>query len=123
MGKTSKFSQWYTALVKESGALTDEQKADIRTEAARRGLHINTRCNSCYRDVLVQIVVQERNEAQLERERKASKGQWMLREGLDVYFGGVRVNSDTLTDALAERLHAKGFPSHLMWRVGDETQD
>ena len=121
--KASKYAQWYTALNSEGGALTDEQRADIKAEAAKRGIHLNTRCSSCYRDALIQIVVQERKEAQAEKERKASKGEWVLREGLDVIFNGVRVNADTLTDALAERLHAKGFPTHLLWKVSKDNED
>lgn len=123
MGKTSNYSRWLAALDSGGGSLSDEQKEAIQAEAQVRGIRLNRRCSSCYRDALIQIVVQERKEVQLENERKSSKGQWILREGLDVYFGGVRVNSDTITDALAERLHARGFPSYLMWRAGDETQN
>lgn len=121
--KTSKYAQWYTALNSEGGALTDEQRADIKAEAARRGIHLSERCSSCYRDALIQIVVQDRKAAQEKAEREANNGEWVLREGLDVIFNGVRVNAETLTDALAERLHAKGFPSYMLWRKGDEAQD
>ena len=121
--QASNFSQWLTALENGGGSLSDAQKEAIKAEATARGIHLNRRCSSCYRDALIQIVVQERKEAQAEKERKANKGEWVLREGLDVIFNGVRVNAETLTDALAERLHAKGFPNYMLWRKGDEAEN
>lgn len=121
--QTNNYSQWLAALDSGGGSLSDEQKEAIKAEAQVRGIRLNRRCSSCYRDALIQIVVQERKEAQAEKERKASKGEWILREGLDVIFNGVRVNAETLTDALAERLHAKGFPSYMLWRKGDEAEN
>lgn len=117
------FSQWLAALDREGGSLSDEQKEAIKAEAKVRGIRLSSRCNNCYRDALIQIVVQDRKAAQAQAEREASNGEWVLREGLDVIFLGKRVNNDTLTDALAERLHAKGFPNHLLWRVSKDNED
>lgn len=121
--QANNFSQWLTALENGGGSLSDEQKEAIKAEATARGIHLSKRCNSCYRDALIQIVVQDRKAAQEKAEREASNGEWVLREGLDVIFLGIRVNSDTLTDALAERLHAKGFPGHLLWKVSKDNED
>lgn len=121
--QASNFSQWLTALENRGGSLSDAQKEAIKAEATARGIHLNRRCSSCYRDALIQIVVQDRKAAQEKAEREASGGEWVLREGLDVIFLGIRVNKDTLTDALAERLNAKGFPTHLLWRVSKDNED
>lgn len=121
--QANNYSQWLAALDSGGGSLSDEQKEAIQAEAQVRGIRLNRRCSSCYRDALVQIVVQDRKAAQEKAEREASGGEWVLREGLDVIFLGIRVNKDTLTDALAERLHAKGFPGHLLWRVNKKNED
>ena len=121
--QANNYSQWLTALENGGGSLSDEQKEAIKAEAQVRGIHLSKRCSSCYRDALIQIVVQDRKAAQAQAEREASGGEWVLREGLDVIFLGIRVNKDTLTDALAERLHAKGFPNHLLWKVSKENED
>lgn len=96
-------------------ALTVEQKADIQAEAEKRGVHINKRCSSCYRDALIQFIAQDKKTEQDADERKRNLRHWVLRKGLDVIFKGVRVNEATLTDALASRLHRAGFPNHLLW--------
>lgn len=101
--------------VAEGEPLTAEQKADIEAEAENRGVHINKRCSSCYRDALIQFIIQDRKAEQETEERKSNMRYWVLRKGLDVIFRGVRVNEATLTDALALRLHRAGFPNHLLW--------
>ena len=121
--QANNYSQWLAALDSGGGSLSDEQKEAIKAEAQVRGIRLNRRCSSCYRDALIQIVLQDRKAAQEKAEREASGGEWVLREGLDVIFLGIRVNKDTLTDALAERLHAKGFPSHLLWKVNKDNED
>lgn len=121
--QANNFSQWLAALENRSGSLSDEQKEAIKAEAKVRNIHLSSRCNSCYRDALIQIVIQDRKAAQEKAEREASNGEWVLREGLDVIFLGIRVNKDTLTDALAERLSAKGFPNHLLWKVSKDNED
>lgn len=96
-------------------SLTTEQKADIQAEAEKRGVHINKRCSSCYRDALIQFIAQDKKTEQDAHERNTNLRHWVLRKGLDVIFRGIRVNEATLTDALALRLHRAGFPKHLLW--------
>ena len=90
--------------------MTSDVRAFVRKLAKENGLEIkNTRCKDCYFDVAVNL-------SWLEKEKEIGAGaeenadrRFVLRPGVDVYFGSVRVNADTLTDELAERIIARGF--------------
>ena len=76
--------------------LTTEQKAEIQAEAEKRGVHINKRCSSCYRDALIQFIAQDRKAEQGAEVEKPRLKHFAVRPGLDVVFRGVRVNEATL---------------------------
>ena len=93
-----------------AAALTPEQKAAVREYAKTYGVEFNPkpRCVSCYHDAAMAIwelvKAQEAKEIAPEDTRK-----YILKPGVDVFFGSIRVNEITLTDTLAEQILARGF--------------
>lgn len=63
-------------------------------------------CVKCWHDLAVRCYnkISENEQPENEDTRK-----YILKKGVDVYFGSIRVNEATLTDELAERILARGF--------------
>lgn len=96
---------------KSASQLTDAEKAFITHTSISMGVDFSPRnhCGQCYSDQAV--VLWKRY-----KETKATKTdtrKYILREGVDVMFRGIRVNAATLTDALGDQLVAQGFPKML----------
>ena len=103
--------KWLKALL-NAGKMDNADKARLFEIAADLDVQIpSTPCKSCWVDVAA-LCLKKLNAK--EPKAAAPRGKWSVREGLDVYFGAVRVNADTIDDELAERLLAKGFPRHLL---------
>ena len=113
---------------KNNKAMTEEQKERLRAIAQGNpqsmtkgdrdfvkacadelGVQIkNTRCRSCYYDAALECVVQI-NEKPEEKAAEKDERRYVLRKGVDLLFGDIRVNAATMTDELAERIIARGF--------------
>lgn len=91
-------------------ALTQEHKKKIREYAKEYGVAFKPKsgCGSCYHDAAVIIYNKITNE-DVEVAAENDTRRYVLRPGVDLLFGGVRVNEATLTDELAERIIARGF--------------
>ena len=63
-------------------------------------------CVKCWHDLAVRCYnkIAENEQPDNDDTRK-----YILKKGVDVYFGNIRVNDATLTDELAERILARGF--------------
>ena len=90
--------------------MTADVRAFVRGLAEENGIEIkNTRCKDCHLDAAVALLRLDREkDASAETEENDDR-RYVLRPGVDVYFGSVRVNAETLTDDLAERIIARGF--------------
>ena len=89
--------------------MTSDVRAFVRKLAKENGLEIkNTRCKDCYIDTAVLLLRMDCEKEAAPAEKNADR-RFVLRPGVDVYFGDVRVNADTLPDELAERIIARGF--------------
>lgn len=87
--------------------MTADDRAFVRELAKENGIEIkNTRCKDCYLDAAVALL---RLDRESKRESENDERRYVLLPGVDVYFGSVRVNAETLTDELAERIIARGF--------------
>lgn len=93
-----------------AAALTQEQKAEIRQMAGEYEIAFNpkSRCSSCYHDAAMAILARVK-EAEAKEGVPEDSRKYILKPGVDLYFGSTRVNEATLTDALAERILARGF--------------
>ena len=99
------------AIAQKNDKLTDVEKEfvkDICTEFGVKFEPKSTRCKSCYQDAALQCYNEATKRAAAEGV-KDSERSYVLRPGVDVYFGSVRVNAATLTDELAEKIIARGF--------------
>lgn len=95
--------------------LSASDKEAILKEAEFLGLdaNINSGCSDCYRDLLVQIGVKQNENSvdELEQPEPAPEEtnilqNWKLKVGVDLLFGisKTRINSETITPELAEKL-------------------
>lgn len=89
--------------------ITNQTRIRVKGLAEQYGVSLpkNLQCSSCWIDTAVRVY-------------KAIKeqypdpvviGEYQLREGVDVLWNGVRVNERTLTDELAAKWIAEGFPT------------
>lgn len=99
---------------KRAGEVTAEDMAYISELSDDLAVPFNpktTRCRSCYTDqavVLYSHLHSDEDESATDGEKSGRA--YVLRKGLDVYFGSMRVNAATIdTDEKAERLLQMGF--------------
>lgn len=93
-------------IAKKSGKLTAEEKKFINELCAELGVKFepkSTKCSDCYKDAAVQCY------NILSRQEPKEGAKYVLKQGVDVIFGSVRVNAATLTDELAEEILRRGF--------------
>ena len=89
-------------------SMTKDDRDFVKECADELGVQIkNTRCRSCYYDAALDCVV--RIEKPEEKSAEKDDRRYVLRKGVDLLFGDIRVNAATMTDELAERIIARGF--------------
>ena len=90
--------------------LNAEQKAKVREYAQEYGVEFTPkgRCGSCYHDAAMAIF-NKIAESEAEVAAQTDTRRYILRPGVDLWFGNIRVNEATITDALAEEILARGF--------------
>ena len=93
-----------------AAALTPEQKATVREYAKAYGVEFKpkARCASCYHDAAMAIWERVK-EAEAKESEPEDTRKYILKPGVDLFFGSIRVNEVTLTDELAEQILARGF--------------
>lgn len=99
---------------KPASELTADERNFVRDCAKAFGIPFDpkTRCKDCYKDAAVECynaIKENIAPAEAEQPTKVSAPRYVLRAGVDVYFGKIRVNAATITDELAEQIIAKGF--------------
>lgn len=100
-------------MAKDPQTITTEDRAFLREVAPQLGVTIkNTRCKDCYTDAAILCTLKCRELIE-PKENENNERRYVLKKGVDVYFGTIRVNDVTLTDELAERIIAKGFERKL----------
>ena len=92
-------------------SLSKKDKAYIEGLCTAYDVHLNKKCSSCYSDAIL-ILIKKITEENLPKKETATTDdrKYILKSGVDVWFGSVRVNAVTLTDELAQRIIARGFP-------------
>lgn len=91
--------------------LTKSDKLYIEMLCATYYVKLNKKCSSCYSDAIL-ILIKKITEENLPKKETATTDnrKYILKSGVDVWFGSIRVNAVTLTDDLAQRIIARGFP-------------
>lgn len=94
---------------KSANQVTKADKEFIRQYASQYGVELpkeKPNCKSCYVDAAVLIYKAIKN-----AEPKPTERKYVLRDGVDVIWRGIRINEASVTDELAEKWIANGFPS------------
>ena len=94
-------------------SLSKKDKAYIEGLCSDYDVKLNKNCSSCYSDAILILIkkITEENLPKKETETATTDSRkYILKSGVDVWFGSVRVNAVTLTDDLAQKIIAKGFP-------------
>ena len=90
--------------------LTADQKKKVREYAKEYGVEFTPkgRCGLCYHGAAKQIYDKITSEEAKEAAQTDTR-RYVLRLGVDVWFGNIRVNEATINDVLAEKILAMGF--------------
>ena len=93
-------------------SLSKKDKAYIEELCTAYDVKLNKKCSSCYSDATM-ILIKKITEENLPKKETATTDnrKYILKSGVDVWFGSIRVNAVTLTDDLAQRIIARGFPT------------
>lgn len=93
-------------------SLSKKDKAYIEGLCSTYDVNLNKKCSSCYSDAIL-ILIKKITEENLPKKETATTDnrKYILKSGVDVWFGSIRVNAVTLTDELAQRIIARGFPT------------
>ena len=92
--------------------LSKKDKAYIEGLCIDYDVKLNKKCSSCYSDAIL-ILIKKITEENLPKKETVTTDnrKYILKSGIDVWFGSIRINAITLTDELAEKIIARGFPT------------
>ena len=114
MNEIEKLKELYKKKTLSKATLSKKDKAYIEGLCADYDIKLNKNCSSCYSDAIL-ILIKKITEENLPKKETATattdNRKYILKSGVDVWFGSIRVNAVTLTDDLAERIIARGFPT------------
>ena len=111
MNEIEKLKDLYKKKTLSKATLSKKDKAYIEGLCADYDIKLNKKCSSCYSDAIL-ILIKKITEENLPKKETATTDsrKYILKSGVDVWFGSIRINAVTLTDELAERIIARGFP-------------
>ena len=112
MNEIEKLKDLYKKKTLSKATLSKKDKAYIEGLCADYDVKLNKKCSSCYSDAIL-ILIKKITEENLPKKETdtTDRRKYILKSGVDVWFGSIRVNAITLTDDLAQRIIAKGFPT------------
>lgn len=100
--------------------LSKKDKTYIEGLCIDYDVKLNKKCSSCYSDAILILIKKITEENLPKKETKTAtqdNRKYILKSGVDVWFGSIRVNAVTLTDELAEKIIAKGFPTRYFEKI------
>ena len=112
MKDIEKLKEIYKKKTLSKATLSKKDKTYIEGLCSTYDVKLNKKCSSCYTDAIL-ILIKKITEENLPKKETATTDnrKYILKSGVDVWFGSIRVNAVTLTDELAEKIIAKGFPT------------
>ena len=112
MNEIEKLKEIYKKKTLSKATLSKKDKTYIEGLCTDYDVKLNKKCSSCYSDAIL-ILIKKITEENLPKKETATTDnrKYILKSGVDVFFGSIRVNAVTLTDELAERIIARGFPT------------
>lgn len=111
MNEIEKLKEIYRKKTLSKATFSKKDKAYIEGLCSTYDVKLNKKCSSCYTDAIL-ILIKKITEENLPKKETATTNnrKYILKSGVDVWFGSIRVNAVTLTDDLAEKIIARGFP-------------
>ena len=106
MNKIEKLKELY-----RNKTLSKKDKTYIEELCTEYNVKLNKKCSSCYNDAAIILIKKITEENLPKKETATDNRKYILKSGVNVWFGSIRVNAVTLTDELAERIIARGFPT------------
>ena len=91
--------------------LSKKDKTYIEMLCATYYVKLNKKCSSCYSDAILILIKKITEDNLPKKETTTDSRKYILKSGVDVWFGSIRVNAVTLTDELAKKIIARGFPT------------
>lgn len=91
--------------------LSKNDKLYIEMLCTDYDVKLNKKCSSCYNDAILILIKKITEENLPKKETATDNRKYILKSGVDVWFGSIRVNAVTLTDELAKKIIARGFPT------------
>ena len=117
MNEIEKLKEIYKKKTLSKATLSKKDKAYIEGLCSTYDVKLNKNCSSCYSDAIL-ILIKKITEKNLpKKETTTDSRKYILKEGVDVWFGSIRVNAVTLTDELAQRIIARGFPTRYFDKI------
>lgn len=111
MNEIEKLKEIYKKKTLSKATLSKKDKAYIEGLCSTYDVKLNKKCSSCYSDAILILIKKITEENLPKKETTTDSRKYILKSGVDVWFGSVRVNAVTLTDDLAQRIIARGFPT------------
>ena len=114
MKDIEKLKEIYKKKTLSKATLSKKDKAYIEGLCSTYDVKLNKKCSSCYSDAILILIKKITEENLPKKETKTAttdSRKYILKSGVDVWFGSIRVNAATLTDDLAQRIIARGFPT------------
>ena len=114
MKDIEKLKEIYKKKPLSKASLSKKDKTYIEGLCIDYDVKLNKKCSSCYSDAILILIkkITEENLPKKETETATTDDRkYILKSGVDVWFGSIRVNEVTLTDELAEKIIARGFPT------------
>ena len=120
MKDIEKLKEIYKKKTLSKATFSKKDKAYIEELCTEYDVKLNKKCSSCYTDAIL-ILIKKITEENLPKKETATattdNRKYILKSGVDVWFGSIRVNTITLTDDLAERIIARGFPVRYFEKI------
>ena len=113
MNDIEKLKEIYKKKTLSKATLSKKDKAYIEGLCIDYDVKLNKNCSSCYSDAIL-ILIKKITEENLPKKTETAttdSRKYILKSGIDVWFGSIRVNAVTLTDELAQKIIARGFPT------------
>ena len=106
MNKIEKLKELY-----RNKTLSKKDKTYIEGLCSTYDIKLNKKCSSCYSDAILILIKKITEENLPKKETATDNRKYILKSGVDVWFGSIRVNVVTLTDDLAKKIITRGFPT------------
>lgn len=112
MNKIEKLKELY-----RNKTLSKKDKTYIEGLCSTYDIKLNKKCSSCYSDAILILIKKITEENLPKKETATDNRKYILKSGVDVWFGSIRVNVVTLTDDLAKKIIARGFPTRYFEKI------